>query len=94
MLAQSSPLRVFLFIVFLVLFLASAIRPQKILDKWVRETGRKPMMQSGRGSWGRYWRSVEREVPESVKEQVNLWRWVAYIFMALGMITGLGWPHR
>src|SRR5579863_8014209 len=66
-----------------VLFFASGFLAQKTLDKWTQETGRRPLIHGGRGGWGRYMRSVERELPASVSKRIAFWTCIGYFAMIL-----------
>lgn len=64
-----------------LLGLASGFTAQKILDKWTQDEGRAPMFDIGRGSFSRYLRSVEAELPPSVRQRITLCNRIATISM-------------
>jgi hypothetical protein len=77
------PVSIFIIAALVFLGLASAVIGQKTLDKWTRDTGRRPMIPKGRGSWSRYLRSVEAELPPSVRQRIALCKRIATISMIL-----------
>lgn len=82
---QMSALSMSVLIGSVILFFASGLIQQRTVDKWTRETGRAPMIHRGRGSWHRYLRSVEHEMPASVRKRIALWNWIAISSLILAM---------
>jgi hypothetical protein len=79
-----------------IVMFASGLIQQRAVDRWTRETGRAPMINRGRGSWHRYLRSVEREIPASVRKQTAFWNWIGILSLILAMTVmaiDAGW-HR
>lgn len=69
----------------MALLLTSGFMQQRTLDKWTRDTGRVPMIHKGRGSWHRFLRSVEAELPPSVSRKISIWGWVGKLSIVLMM---------
>jgi len=69
-----------------VLLLASGSVQQKTLNKWTQDTGRSPMIDQGRGSWHRYLRSVEAELPRSVSRKIEMRGWVGKVAIVLMLV--------
>ena len=67
----------------LVLGLASGFIQQRTLDKWTQDTGRAPMIHKGRGSWSRYLRSVDAELPPSIRQRIAFWKWIGILSIVL-----------
>jgi hypothetical protein len=82
-LATMSPFILSLFVGLMALLLASGVMQQRTLDKWTRDTGRAPMIHTGRGSWHRYLRSVEAEISPSVSRKIAFWGWVGKLSIGL-----------
>lgn len=80
-----SALSMSILIALVILFFASGLIQQRTVDKWTRETGRAPMIKRGRGSWHRYLRSIEHEMPAPVRKRVALWNRIAIISLVLSM---------
>jgi hypothetical protein len=84
--ASMSPITVSISIGLIVASLASGFIQQKTLDKWTQDTGRAPMIHRGRGSWYRYLRSVEEELPNSVSRRIAVWGWIGKLCLILMMV--------
>lgn len=80
-----SPFILSIFLGSMALLLASGFMQQRTLDKWTRDAGRSPMIHKGRGSWHRYLRSIEAELPPSVSRKIVIWGWVGKLSIVLMM---------
>jgi hypothetical protein len=80
-----SPFILSIFLGSMALLLASGFMQQKTLDKWTLDSGRAPMIHKGRGSWHRFLRSVEAEMPPSVSRKIAMWGWVGKLSIVLMM---------
>jgi len=69
----------------MALLLTSGFMQQRTLDKWTRDTGRAPMIHKGRGSWHRFLRAVEAELPPSVSRKIAIWGWIGKLSIVLMM---------
>ena len=77
--------------------LGSGFIAQKILDQWTQDARRAPMIDKGRGNWSRYLRSVETELPPSVRQRVALCNRIGLLSMALTpvvFILDAVWHHH
>jgi len=83
--AHMSAISVLVLIGSVIVILASGLIQQRTVDRWTRETGRAPMINRGRGSWHRYLRSVEREMPASVRKRIAFWNWIAILSVILAV---------
>ena len=80
-----------------LLGLASGFIAQKTLDKWTQDVGRAPMVDKGRGSFSRYLRSVEAELPPSVRQQITLCNRIgiaSMILVPVVFIVDAMWRHH
>jgi len=65
------------------LFIACMVIQHKTVERWMRDTGRAPMIHKGRGSWHKYLRLVEHEMPAPLRKRIAIWKWVGYSSMML-----------
>ena len=49
---------------------------RRAVDKWTQSTGRAPLIQRGRGSWGAYMRHNEPDMPKELLKVISIWSWV------------------
>jgi len=71
----------------MIVFFVSGVIQQKAVDRWTRDTGRAPMIHKGRGSWHKYLRSVEHEMPTPLRQRIAIWTWIGYSSLALVFIV-------
>ena len=69
------------------LLITSGFLQKRAVDRWTQSTGRAPLIQRNRGSWGAYMRANKHEMPHSVLKQISIWKWVCYSALALLMLT-------
>lgn len=77
--------------------LGSGVIAQKTLDQWTQDAGRAPMIHKGRGSWSRYLRSVQAELPPSVRQRIALCNRIGIASMVLVpvvLIVDSVWHHH
>ena len=80
-----------------LLGLASGFIAQKTLDDWTQDAGRAPMINKGRGSFSRYLRSVEAELPPSVRQRIAFCNRIGIVSMVLTpvvFILDAVWHHH
>jgi hypothetical protein len=82
-----TPISIAVIVSLLVVGLGSGFVSQRTLDKWTQETGRAPHINKGRGSWSRYVRSMEAELPPSVRQRIRICDWVGALSIILMMIV-------
>jgi hypothetical protein len=70
-----------------IVMLFSGHIQQRTVDRWTRETGRAPMIHKGRGSWGKFMRSVEHEMPASVRKRIAFWNWIAILSLIFAVVV-------
>jgi hypothetical protein len=88
--AQISGISVSVLVGFVIVFLVSGVMGQRAVDRWTRETGRAPMIHKGWGSWHRYLRSVEHEMPASLRKRIAFWNRIGWLALIL-MLAAIWW---
>jgi hypothetical protein len=92
-----APTSIVIIVALLLLGLASGFIAQKTLDEWTRVAGRAPMINKGRGSWSRYLRSVDAELPPPVRQRIALCNRIGVVSTALMpvvLILDAVWHHH
>ncbi len=77
---------------FAVLFVTGWMQ-QRAVNKWAERTGRAPMINKGRGSWGRYMEANRYEMPASLLKRISVLTWIGYLAIALFILFAVG-VHR
>ena len=74
-------------------FITSGWLQQQAVDRWTQKTGRAPMSQKRRGSWGAYMMVTEHEMPVELRKRIGLLKWVCYLallfMLAVGALQGI-----
>lgn len=68
-------------------FITSGWLQQRAVDKWAQKTGRAPMIQKGRGSWGAYMRATEHEMPLALRKRIALLNWTGSFALMLFVLA-------
>jgi hypothetical protein len=75
-------------------FFMSAWLGQKTVDDWVRDSGRKPMIQ-GKGRWSAYMRANRHEMPRSIARRLSILTWIGSLALILIVVVfALDGSHR
>lgn len=69
-------LNLILFVAFAGILLASGLMQKRAVDKWTESTGRAPLIQRGRGSWGAYMRQNKSDMPDELLKVISIWSWI------------------
>ncbi len=60
---------------------------KRAVDKWTESTGRAPLIQGGRGSWGAYMRQNKSDMPNELLKVISIWSWVGRAaLLAFGIV--------
>jgi hypothetical protein len=65
-----------LFIAFAGTLLTSGLMQKRAVDKWIKSTGRAPLIQKSRGSWGAYMRQNKSDMPDELLKVISFWTWI------------------
>jgi hypothetical protein len=91
-----APTSIVIIAVLVLVGLGSGFIAQKTFDQWTQDAGRAPMINKGRGSWSRYLRSVEAELPPTLRQRIALCNRIGVVSMVMTpvvFILDAVWHH-